>query len=89
MIRITRGITSRIPVLPSRRTTAPSSRYLSAFGSGSAEVSISTSERSSSGRRSASRIPMKPPMESPTKWHGAAPSTSISAAASAESVSMS
>ena len=50
---------------------------------------MSVSELRSSGRRSASRMPMKPPIESPTKWQGAARSFSISAAASRASVSMS
>ena len=76
---------------PSARPTSASARYLGTFqrGSASAAVSISVSVRNSSGRRAARRMPTKPPIDSPTKWHGAAPSFSISAAASSVSRSMS
>ena len=57
--------------------------------SSSPDEPITVAERSRSGRRAASRRATKPPIELPTKWQGAMPRCSISAAASSARVSMS
>src|SRR5215510_11935509 len=72
MIGITWSATSDSP---SHRATRFNGRYFGTFssGSGSAEVSTTTSERTSSGRCAAKRMPITPPIESPTKCAGCQP----------------
>ncbi len=66
MVAITNGISGRVP--KSLRTANMALYFHRAgAGSGPAEVSMSTSRRSSSGWFRASLRPTKPPVERPTK----------------------
>ena len=78
-------IASNTAPMPSARPSSASwSMTSTGMPDGSAEVSISTSEATRSGRSSAHRIAITPPIEWPSRWNGAISNSSTAARKSAQ-----